>query len=227
MSRNVNLSAPTTVLIVGAGPSGLAAAAELALHNIDCVIVEPRPTVSHRRPRAKTTTVRTMEHLRRWGVAEQVRKTAPLPVAWSQRVTFCDALSGHRITDFDGVFGLIAWKIAAVAHGWAGQALLASYETERRSVVEQTVATAESNMRSLVGDLAADATAIQTAKHAEFHSLGLVLGYSYAGSPVIQPTGATTARGDSTSCTPSIEPGARLPHAWLTDGSSLYDHLGP
>jgi hypothetical protein len=27
--------------------------------------------------------------------------------------------------------------------------------------------------------------------------------------------------------TPAAEPGARLPHAWLPDGSSLYDHLGP
>lgn len=48
-----------------------------------------------------------MEHLRRRGVAEQVRQAAPLPVAWSQRVTFCDALSGHRITDFDGVPELV------------------------------------------------------------------------------------------------------------------------
>jgi hypothetical protein len=26
--------------------------------------------------------------------------------------------------------------------------------------------------------------------------------------------------------TPGTEPGARLPHHWLPDGSSLYDHLG-
>ena len=42
-------------------------------------------------------------------------------------------------------------------------------------------------MRSLAGDLPADAAVIQRAKRAEFHSLGLVLGYTYAGSPVIQP----------------------------------------
>jgi hypothetical protein len=29
-----------------------------------------------------------------------------------------------------------------------------------------------------------------------------------------------------TSYTPSAEPGARLPHHWRPDGSSLYDHLG-
>jgi hypothetical protein len=30
-----------------------------------------------------------------------------------------------------------------------------------------------------------------------------------------------------TSYTPGTEPGARLPHHWLPDGSSLYDRLGP
>ncbi len=62
--------------------------------------------VSHRRPRAKTTSIRTMEHLRRWGVANALRAAAPLPVAWSQRVTFCESLAGRRITDFDHAFGL-------------------------------------------------------------------------------------------------------------------------
>ena len=91
----------TAVLVVGGGPAGLAAAAELGLRGIGCVVLEPRAEVSHRRPRAKTTSVRTMEHLRRWGVADALRAAAPLPVAWSQRVTFCESLSGRRITDFD------------------------------------------------------------------------------------------------------------------------------
>jgi 2-polyprenyl-6-methoxyphenol hydroxylase-like FAD-dependent oxidoreductase len=47
-----------------------------------------------------------MEHLRRWGTADALRAAAPLPVAWSQRVTFCESLAGRRITDFDGAFGL-------------------------------------------------------------------------------------------------------------------------
>jgi 2-polyprenyl-6-methoxyphenol hydroxylase-like FAD-dependent oxidoreductase len=438
------------VAIIGGGPAGLAAAAELALHGVRCVLVEPRAEVSHRRPRAKTTSIRTMEHLRRWGVAGALRAAAPLPVAWSQRVTFCQTLNGRRITDFDNAFGLttqrderfaeagqqvpqpvveevlrrhllgrhqaeaelrfghaavgltedtagvtvtvagpsgphyqlraryvlgcdgasgitrdqigaqyaghadsrpnfnvvfrapaldthlgpavqywvvgapvagligrlnltgtwwagfpgvdagygsahaaelingligapagpevlatdpwtarmliadrfasdrvflvgesahvnppwgghgfntsvgdavnIAWKIAAVENGWAAQGLLASYDAERRGVVEQTVASAESNMRSLAGDLPPDAAAIRRAKLPEFHSLGLVLGYTYAGSPVIQPSDASVpdrrAVPDPTSYTPAAEPGARLPHAWLPDGSSLYDHLG-
>src|SRR3984885_11604655 len=97
----------TPVLVAGGGPAGLAAAAELASRGIRCVVLEPRARVSHRRPRAKTTSIRTMEHLRRWGVADALRRAAPLPVAWSQRVTFCESLAGARITDFDGAFGLI------------------------------------------------------------------------------------------------------------------------
>jgi 2-polyprenyl-6-methoxyphenol hydroxylase-like FAD-dependent oxidoreductase len=98
----------TAVLLIGGGPAGLAAASELGLHGVHCVVLEPRAEVSHLRPRAKTTSVRTMEHLRRWGVADALRAAAPLPVAWSQRVTFCESLSGRRITDFDNAFGLTA-----------------------------------------------------------------------------------------------------------------------
>ena len=103
-------SEETPVLVAGGGPAGLAAAAELASRGVPCVVVEPRAQVSHRRPRAKTTSVRTMEHLRRWGIADALRAAAPLPVAWSQRVTFCESLSGRRVTDFEGAFGLVTGR---------------------------------------------------------------------------------------------------------------------
>ena len=109
--------------------------------------------------------------------------------------------------------------------GWASPALLSSYEPERRSVVEQTVATAMHNMRALPTDLQDDAEAILAAKTVEFHSLGLVLGYTYTGSPVVQPGNPPTDV-DTVTFVPTTDPGARLPHSWLPDGSSLFDQLG-
>jgi hypothetical protein len=55
--------------------------------------------------------------------------------------------------------------------------------------------------------------------------LGLVLGYSSAGSPVVQPASRHAATIDVSCYAPTTQPGARLPHAWLPDGSSLYDRL--
>jgi 2-polyprenyl-6-methoxyphenol hydroxylase-like FAD-dependent oxidoreductase len=100
------MPADTPVLIAGGGPVGLAAAIELGTRGIDCVVLEPRTTVSFLRPRAKTTSVRTMEHFRRWGIADQIRAAAALPVSWSQRIVVSTGLLKHELTIFDDCFGL-------------------------------------------------------------------------------------------------------------------------
>ena len=125
--------------------------------------------------------------------------------------------------------------------GWGGEGLLASYEAERRPVAERTIREAAANMRVLAPELSnpdldaagsvgeqarrAAAQVIRAAKDREFHSLGLVLGYSYDASPVIVEDGAPPLP-ESQDYAPIARPGARLPHRWMRDGASLYDRLG-
>jgi len=94
------------VVVAGGGPVGLAAAVELGRRGIGCLVIEPRITVSHARPRCKTINVRSMEHLRRWGIAGRLRDRAPLPPSWSQDAVFCTSLAGRELYRFTGVLGL-------------------------------------------------------------------------------------------------------------------------
>lgn len=448
------------VLIAGGGPSGLAAAIELGRRGIEVLVLEPRHTLDALRPRAKTTSVRTMEHLRRWGIADRLRAMAPIPVSYAQDVVFVTGLFGREIVRFRNAFALttepsdlfaetsqqapqavveeclrehlrslpsvrfetgwrvvevrdgahevhavavaddgrqqqiaadwlmgcegggsgtraaiganfegvsgslpnvnvtfrsrdlerrdpvtraihywvigasrgglmgrldlegtwwaiiqgvsddhydpaalvseligedvdvdvlatdpwqarmlladryrgerafivgdaahlnppwgghgfntclgdavnLAWKLAAVIEGWGTQQLLDSYEFERREVARRTIEAAGAQEQFLAstftsgtlreqspeGDaLRADLARTLQAKDPEFHSLGLVLGYDYANSPIVAREAAPHAQMRVNDFRPSAHAGARLPHAWLEPGVALYDRLGP
>ncbi len=136
----------------------------------------------------------------------------------------------------------LGWKIAATLQGWGGPGLLASYQPERRPVHERTIREANMNYAATGGQLVLDGIEaqgpagdaarlkagemLQASKYREFHSLGLVLGLRYAGSPVLMEDAGEPPVEDTTVYTPSAYPGCLAPHAWLADGSSLYDHFG-
>ncbi|CAN7168736.1 FAD-dependent monooxygenase [Arthrobacter sp. LjRoot78] len=148
---------------------------------------------------------------------------------------------GHGFNTCIGDAANLAWKIAASLGGWGGPELLASYGLERRPVAARTIRDAATNgealayhfadpaLRSAGGDgirarqAAYEALAV---KQSEFDSLGLVLGYAYADSPLVVPDGSPVPAEDPIRYVASASPGAMLPHAWLDDSTSLYSLLG-
>jgi 2-polyprenyl-6-methoxyphenol hydroxylase-like FAD-dependent oxidoreductase len=68
------------VVVVGAGPGGLASAATLGAYGVDALVVDQRPTASTL-PRATVVSTGTMELLRRWGLEEAARERA-VEVEW-------------------------------------------------------------------------------------------------------------------------------------------------
>ncbi|WCM25017.1 FAD-dependent monooxygenase [Sphingomonas sp. QA11] len=135
----------------------------------------------------------------------------------------------------------LGWKIAAVLHGWGGDALLASYEAERRPVHRAVMDEAMANYAIYVAppppEIEHDGPVgeairakvgggIQASKAREFRTLGTVLGLCYADSPVLVEEGTAIPERDSQNYVPTARPGCLAPHAWLADGRSLYDLFG-
>jgi len=137
----------------------------------------------------------------------------------------------------------LGWKLAALIEGWGGEALLASYETERRPIAMRNAAECSRLFRDAVtlpGDkaLAEESPAGEAARQRYRDVLqqnvkaGTVsvteqmkLGFCYEESPVIAADGTppepTTGR-----YKPSTRPGTRAPHGWLADGRSVLDLYG-
>src|ERR1700754_669614 len=85
------------VLIVGAGPAGLAAAIELARHDVPYLLVERRETLSSH-PRATVLSLRSMEIVRAWGLEADVRARS-VDVEWTMLdcETLAEADSGTSL----------------------------------------------------------------------------------------------------------------------------------
>ncbi|NNK65562.1 MAG: 2-polyprenyl-6-methoxyphenol hydroxylase [Rhodobacteraceae bacterium] len=133
----------------------------------------------------------------------------------------------------------LGWKLAASLRGWAGPALLASYEVERRQVGDRNIGAsryASSGRRKWRGmwraGLADDDAALaeftrtaETEQRKTNEMIGAELGYRYVGSPAIweEPGGPEQL---FRTYDPTAWTGLRLPHAWVRPGTSILDLPG-
>src|SRR4051794_39763003 len=83
------------VLISGGGPVGLALALDLGWRGVPCLLVE-QGDGQRVQPKMLTTSVRTLEFCRRWGIAERV-KTWGVPADFPFDNVFVTSLAGYEI----------------------------------------------------------------------------------------------------------------------------------
>ncbi len=84
----------TQILIVGAGPVGLALAGDLAQRGTHCWLVE-RTDGTITQPKMDMVGIRTMEFARRWGIADWVRNS-PYPRDYPQDNVYLESLTGFE-----------------------------------------------------------------------------------------------------------------------------------
>lgn len=136
----------------------------------------------------------------------------------------------------------LGWKLANVLRGAAPEALLASYELERKPVAERNTtyarefadsvglfeATALLEEASPAGEAERAIAAAHLDAHVkrEFNIPGVTFGARCDTSPVIVKDGSVPPQDRANHYTPTACPGGRAPHAWLEDGNSLFDRLG-
>jgi len=85
----------TPVLIVGAGPVGLALAGDLGWRGVPCILIE-KTDGAIEQPKMDLVGPRTMEFCRRWGIADWVRD-APYPGDYPQDCVYLTALNGFEL----------------------------------------------------------------------------------------------------------------------------------
>ncbi len=141
----------------------------------------------------------------------------------------------------------LSWLLCAALNGWGAPGMLEAYQAERQPITEQVSHFAMDKVLENLGAMQSGggAPGALTADTPEGEAIrkmigqrlfdinlpqmspeGLNFGYFYAGSPIIAYDGEAAPSYDMGAFTPSTAPGCRLPHFRLTDGSSIYDHLG-
>lgn len=139
----------------------------------------------------------------------------------------------------------IAWKLQAVLEGWAVDALLDTYEIERRQIGARNIrasgtafqgrSTWRNSWAPEIWDDSPEGERIRNrlvsiADREQRKSnslLGIEAGYRYLDSPIIwndeQGIGPDP---ENFIYVPTTWAGSRIPHVWLPDGTALQDNLG-
>lgn len=140
----------------------------------------------------------------------------------------------------------LSWKLAATLQKWGGPHLLATYEEEQHPVAVRNVTEAGDNLKRMLSprilrpDPAVfdrDGLDIEAARREygrrytemmkrEWFSIGIHLGYTYEGSPIVEPDGTPRPADEVSSYTQTARPGSRAPHVWLAPGRSTLDLFG-
>ena len=135
----------------------------------------------------------------------------------------------------------LGWKLSAVLKGQAQPALLNSYEIERKPLAIRNTGYAKQFADSIglfdadkaledispKGEQARSIASDYLNGHArrEFNIPGVTFGGRYMQSPLIVADDTQAPADAANTYIPSACPGGRPPHAWLPDGSSLFDHF--
>lgn len=128
----------------------------------------------------------------------------------------------------------LAWKIAAVERGVAPDALLDSYDTERRPVAARNADVSARNAARMFevfqvrdrGSDPAEMSAAIAGQAEHFDMLGLQLGFTYEAGALVPDGSDSPAVGNPVrEYVPNGRPGARLPHAWVTRGADRVSTL--
>ncbi len=137
----------------------------------------------------------------------------------------------------------LGWKLEAVLDGWAGPALLDSYDAEQRQVARRNAIASTQNYNMWVGladeckpildetEAGARArrrvgTMLKEGLRMEWECVGVMLGYRYETSPICVNDGTPAPPDPISDYVPTARPGSRAPHAWLAPGRSTLDLFG-
>jgi 2-polyprenyl-6-methoxyphenol hydroxylase-like FAD-dependent oxidoreductase len=139
----------------------------------------------------------------------------------------------------------LGWKLSALLNGWGGERLLDAIEEERRPIAlrNREGSKRHAEARVAIGKIWPDdidedgpkgdarravlAQKIIEIGNAENESLGIEIGYSYAGSSIVCNEPGDEHQDDPLVYQPTTTPGYRPAAVYLADGQPLFDMFGP